>query len=219
MVIQIPPWKIFQVWGRRGNTTNKLAHETDPLANHTLDDHLCVKALTRLRAEIRTESASGLEPVQRLVDTLQSAIKNPANLSLPCKLCRDIAPLINKIVEGVKNLERAERSVERLCREVLMSLEVSPTSQQQVGPTASGSPPPRASQAPRESGGGSILGGASNVQVGEASFTNVNGNSESTIINNTIVVERHNQPYLFLLGLLYLLTRQGPQLEGNRRQT
>ncbi|KIL66590.1 hypothetical protein M378DRAFT_160585 [Amanita muscaria Koide BX008] len=71
--------------------------------SQTLDDHLCVKALTRLRAEIRTESASGLEPVQRLVDTLQSAIKNPANLSLPCKLCRDIAPVINKYVPVLLN--------------------------------------------------------------------------------------------------------------------
>ncbi|KAM6501447.1 hypothetical protein JOM56_004461 [Amanita muscaria] len=216
MVIQIPPWRtLFQVCGRRGNTTNRMAHATDP---HTLGHHLCVKALARLRAEIRTQGSSGLEPVRHLVNTLQSAIKNPENLSLPCKLCRDIAPVINKIAEGVREWERAECSVERLCHEVLMSLEVLPASHQQVGPTASRSPP-CASQAPRESGGGSFFGGASNVQVRGAIFTNVSGNFESTIINNMIVVEQHNQPYLLLLGLLYLLMRLGHQPAGNRRQT
>ncbi|KIL66525.1 hypothetical protein M378DRAFT_9942 [Amanita muscaria Koide BX008] len=157
-------------------------------------NHSCVKVLARLKAEIRAERTNGSEAVRLLVNALETAIKDRANIASPCRVCREVAPAVNIIAERMRDLERVGCSVDRLCYEVLMSLELPPVthnlSRTQARPSA-----PQSSDEPT---GASIFRSASNVQISEARFTNVNGNSESSIVNNTFVVARDDQSYSFI---------------------
>ncbi|KAM6501484.1 hypothetical protein JOM56_004498 [Amanita muscaria] len=88
--------KIFRVGRRRReNITNGLVHGSVLLPNHIRGNHSCVKDLARLKAEIRAERINGSEAIRLLINALETAIKDPANLSSPCRVCHELAPVVN----------------------------------------------------------------------------------------------------------------------------
>ncbi|KIL63902.1 hypothetical protein M378DRAFT_11818 [Amanita muscaria Koide BX008] len=162
-------------------------------ASQIRGNHSCVKDLARLKAEIRAERINGSEAIRLLINALETAIKDPANLSSPCRVCHELAPVVNIITERMRDLERAGCSIDRLCYELLMSLELPPATHGRKDDSIKDSmspiqAPPSSSQSSGGPTGASIFRSASNVQIGDASFTNVNGNSASSVVNNTFVV-------------------------------
>lgn len=76
------------------NTTNGLVHGSVPLPKHR-GNHSCVKVLARLKAEIGAERTHGSEAASLLVNALETAIKDRANIASPCRVCREVAPAVN----------------------------------------------------------------------------------------------------------------------------
>ena len=64
-------------------------------ASQILGNHSCVKVLARLKAEIRAERTNGSEAIHLLINALETAIKDPANLSSPCRICHEVSPVVN----------------------------------------------------------------------------------------------------------------------------